>query len=250
MSKNYLDKTGLVRLWEKITSSIATKQNKITYGSAEPTGGEDGDIYLMIEPNDAVDKVGDLSTLTTDDKSSVVAAINELNNRVVFETTLTEDTDIIEVTGLDMVRDGGEYEFEFYHAETATGDLAITFNDLATGYYQEGIYHSGSLRANGALTTTSFFRPGMDRIYYGTGGSTSIAFPGVMKGKFTFANASIKKVYFELKNIVSVLGQQGITELYGVNDQNVDNLTSLKFVKYNSAGNFLAGTRLIIKKVN
>lgn len=195
---------------------------------------------------------GDLFVADEDGKNkvNVLDEINNIknNNNVVYEITLTEDTDIIEVNGLDMVSDGGEYEFEFYHAETATGDLAITFNDLDSGYYQEGIYHSGSLRANGELTKTSFFRPGMDRIYYGTGGSTSIAFPGVMKGRFTFANASIKKVYFELKNIVSVLGQQSITELYGVNDKNVDNLTSLKFVKYNSVGNFLAGTRLIIRK--
>lgn len=249
MSKNYLDKTGLARLWEKITSSIATKQNKITYGSAEPTGGEDGDIYLMTEPNDAVDKVGDLSTLTTDDQSSVVAAINELNNRVVFETTLTANTTTIEATGLDMVADGGEYEFELYHAEETTADLHITFNDITTGYYQAGLYYNNSLTANGTLTTTSFFRPNMTRIYYGTGGTTTISFPAVMKGRFLFSNNTRKTVNYELKNTVTISGNQAIVDLYGVNSNAVENLTSIKFIKYDNT-NFLAGTRLIIKKVN
>lgn len=249
MAKNYLDKTGLARLWEKITSIIATKQNKITYGADEPTGGEDSDLYLMTEPNEAVDKVGDLSTLTTDDKSSAVAAINELNNRIVFETTLTSETATIEATGLDMVRDGGEYEFEFYHSEETTADLHITFNGITNGYFQAGLYYNNSLTANGTLNTTSFFRPNMTRIYYGTGGTTNINFPAVMKGRFLFSSNTRKSIYYELKNVVTISGNQAIVDLYGVNSNAVENLTSIKFIK-NDNTNFLAGTRLIIKKVN
>ena len=246
----FLDKTGLTYLWEKISNGINAKQNKITYGTDEPTGGVSGDVYLMPISDDSVDKVGDLSTLTTEDQSSVVAAINEVNNRIVYEMVLESATDTIEVTDLDMVADGGEYEFELYHAETATGDLAITFNGLTTGYFQEGTYYDGTLTANGNLTTYTFYRPNMSRIYYGTGGSTVIAFPGIMKGRFTFTNTSNEKVYYELTNKVCINGQQGMVNLCGVQSQTVDNLTSIKFYKYNSVGNFIAGTRLIIKRVN
>ena len=249
MAKSYLDNIGLTHLWSKIKSKIDAKQNKITYGSAEPTGGTDGDVYLMTVNEDTADKVGDLSTLTTDNKTNVVSAINELNNnRVVFETTLTAETTTIEATGLDMVRDGGEYEFEFYHAEKTTGDLAITFNGLTTGYFQAGLYHSGTLSANGSLTTVSFYRQNMNRIYYGTGGPTSFNFPAVMKGRILFSNTTRKSIYFEIKNISTIQSYQAITDLYGVNSQVVTNLTSIKFVKENGS-NFLVGTKLIIRKV-
>lgn len=168
-------------------------------------------------------------------------------NKVVYEKTLTEATNIIEVTDLDMVADGGEYEFELVHAETTTKDLYITFNNLNTGYFQEGIYWNNTLSANGVLNITTFYRPNMDRIYYGTGGSTTIAFPGIMKGKFKFTNDSNEKIYYEFKNIVSINGQQTITELYGVNSNTIKNLTSIKFFKSEN-GSFLAGTKLIIRK--
>lgn len=91
---NILDKTGLTYLWSKIKGKIDAKQNKITYGSTEPTGGTDGDVYLMTTSEDTADKVGDLSTLTTDDKSSIVGALNEINSpgedfsdRVTFNET-------------------------------------------------------------------------------------------------------------------------------------------------------------------
>lgn len=81
MAKKYANLETLEYFLSKIKNLISGKQNKITYGSAEPTGGEDGDVYLKLSSSDnSVDKVGDLSTLTTDDRSSVVAAINELND--------------------------------------------------------------------------------------------------------------------------------------------------------------------------
>lgn len=167
--------------------------------------------------------------------------------KIVYDMTLTTAVNSIDVTGLDMVRDGGEYEFEFIHSEATTGDIYITFNDLDAGYYQEGLYHSNNLTANGTLTTVSFYRPNMTGIYYGTGGSTSNQFPGVMKGRFKFSNTTRKAIYYELRNVVCINGSQAISELYGVNGTAVDNLTSLKFVKYNGI-NFLAGTRLIVRK--
>lgn len=78
MAKNYLDKTGLEHFWAEIKSKINAKQNKITYGSTEPTGGSDGDVYLMAVNEDTADKVGDLSTLLTNDKTNVASAINEI----------------------------------------------------------------------------------------------------------------------------------------------------------------------------
>lgn len=196
-------------------------------------------------------EIGELSDLTTNFKSSIVKAINEVDRRgkIVYETTLTTATNTIEATDLDMAGEGGEYEFELIHAETTTVDLYITFNDIDTGYFQEGIYWNNSLTANGSLNTTTFYRPNMERIYYGTGGSTTIAFPGIMKGRFKFTNASNEKVYYEFKNVVSINGQQTITELYGVNSTTVDNLTSIKFVK-SGTGSFLAGTKLVIRRVN
>lgn len=119
MAKNYLDKTGLARLWGRIqdlylskttyenhtldmnatinnldiritenTTNIGNKQNKITYGTEEPTGGVSGDVYLMPISEDSVDKVGDLSTLTTTDKSCAVAAINEVKNKHIITARL------------------------------------------------------------------------------------------------------------------------------------------------------------------
>lgn len=168
--------------------------------------------------------------------------------KIVYDITLTENTDIIEAKGLDMEADGGEYEFELIHAETEEGDLSITFNDITTGYYQHGVYYSAGLTANGTLNQTTFYRKGMDRIYYGTGGTTSIYFPAVMKGRFLFSNSTRKTVFYEFKNLTCIQGMQVITDLYGNNDQVVNNLTSIKFAKYNNVGKFIAGTRLIIRR--
>lgn len=91
---NILDKTGLTYFWSKIKTKLDAKQNKITYGSTEPTGGTNGDVYLMTVNEDTADKVGDLSTLTTDDKSSVVGAINELNDIHSMSICLSGNTNI------------------------------------------------------------------------------------------------------------------------------------------------------------
>lgn len=77
---NFLDKTGLTHFWSKIKTLINNKQNKITYGTSEPSGGVDGDVYLMPVDEVTADKVGDLSTLTTEEQSSVVGALNEINS--------------------------------------------------------------------------------------------------------------------------------------------------------------------------
>lgn len=167
--------------------------------------------------------------------------------KIVYEISLSENTNTIEVTGLDMETDGGEYEFELIHAENTTDDVQITFNDITVGYYQQGVCHGGALSSSGELTTSTFFRKAMDRIYYATGGTTTMQFPAIMNGRFLFSSLTRKAVYYELKNIVVLNDQQVITELYGVNDQPVENLTSIKFAKLTGAY-FLAGTRLIIKK--
>lgn len=88
---NILDKTGLTYLWSKIKGKIDAKQNKITYGSTEPTGGTDGDVYLMTTSEDTADKIGDLSTLTTDDKTNIVTAINETNTKNIITARLTSN---------------------------------------------------------------------------------------------------------------------------------------------------------------
>lgn len=167
--------------------------------------------------------------------------------KIIYETTLTKAGDTIEATGLDMVRDGGEYEFDLIHAEETLGDLAITFNDITTGYYQQGLYHSGNLTADGSLTTVSFYRKNKTRIYYGTGGTTDMSFPATTRGRFFFSNISAKKVSYELKNMACINGSQAISDLCGVNDQSVDNLTSIKISK-ETGSNFLVGTRLIIRR--
>lgn len=166
---------------------------------------------------------------------------------VVYETTLEKATNTIEATGLDMVRDGGKYEFELIHAGSDAGGIEITFNGINTGYYQQGVSYNGALTANGELSSTPFFRKAMSSIYYALDETNTMQFPAITKGEILFSNLTRKTVCYELKNVIVLSGKQQVTELYGLNDQAIENLTSVKFAKTNNA-NFLAGTRLKIRK--
>ena len=79
------------------------------------------------------------------------------------------------------------------------------------------------------------------------GNDGNINFPATMKGRFYFVNNARKTVAFELKNHLVVMGTQTIVDQCGVNGKQVENLTSIKFIKENN-GNFVAGTRLIIRR--
>lgn len=171
-----------------------------------------------------------------------------VNDRVVYDHTLTENASEIEVTGLDMVADGGEYEITMYHVATShMADSKIQINGITNGYHQLGNTFKGSyIDVEGDLTViTPVYRPNMPWIYYGLVSPTNPKYPATMTGKFFMQSENT--LAYSLKNECVVPGLQEFVNVSGVQENEVTNLTSIKIFKENEE--FCAGTRLIIKKV-
>lgn len=169
-----------------------------------------------------------------------------LGGNAVYDYTLTENASSIYVDNLDMLADGGGYELIIYHSGTIATDTRITFNDIKQGYYQTGFCYQGtSTSSDSSLTSEGVYRPNKSSIYWGMLCSTSSTYPATITGRF-FKQIN-NRIAWSLKNECSVAGRQWITFTTGVNDQNVENITSLQF--FRAEGEFQAGTRIIIKRV-
>lgn len=180
-------------------------------------------------------------------QNNVEMELNEIKDgirEIVFQTILTNNSMSIDVTNLDIVRDGGEYEFILFHVDNgAAEDVYIRINDKESGYYYAFDTQSGTLTTSGNLTRHSEYVKNNNRFFAYTNSSKFAKFPAVMKGHFYLFNNNIT---YDLSNKLAVDGNQVITYLNGTLDSDDGNMNSLRFYKPSSP--FIAGTKLIIKK--
>lgn len=162
---NILDKTGLTYFWSKIKTKLDAKQNKITYGSTEPTGGTNGDVYLMTVNEDTADKVGDLSTLTTDDKSSVVGAINELNDIHYMAIGLSANVNVTISSGWTYPK----LAMDTVKRSVGNGKLIHQNNTIVIGPGVKYVRVSASLMCRGIQNTALVLNLKHNSTYIGAG---------------------------------------------------------------------------------
>ena len=166
MAKKYANLETLEYFLSKIKNLISGKQNKITYGSAEPAGGEDGDVYLKLSSSDnSVDKVGDLSTLTTDDKSSAVAAINELNDVHYMAIGLSANVNVTISTGWTYPK----LALDAVKRSVGSGKLIHKNNTIFIGPGVKYVRVSASLMCRGIQNTALVLNLKHNSTYIGAG---------------------------------------------------------------------------------
>lgn len=175
---------------------------------------------------------------------------NSSKANVVYEKTLTSNASEINVTDLDMDADGGEYEFTLFHSGTTAGDIFIQFNGITSGYHETIMAVYGTNSANNtSLPFNGSYQQAGTYIEGWLHSSPLQEFPARLDGKFYLIENPFKKtIGYEMQNKVSVSGKQIYSLVTGVNSGNIENLTSLRF--YRQSGSYLAGTKLIIKKIN
>ena len=86
--------------------------------------------------------------------------------RIIYETTLDEDTTLITIDNLNLEKEK-KYAIYLEGQSTVSLDMYVKFNDLNTGYNQGGIYWLGSGESsNATLTANTGYRPSKVGFYY------------------------------------------------------------------------------------
>lgn len=195
--------------------------------------------YIMLEHENGVDFLN--ATIL----GKQIATTDELpKSNIVFETLLTEATNEVIIDDLNIVNDGSQYEIIIYGASTVNTDLSVQINDLAgTNYHQQGVYWQGILSANGNLTAYSGYRPNMNRFYYGLSMRSS---RGRVKMEFSlFEYNEVDQLVMDWESSCACYQAQNLTKGNGfMTDISTLNKISIKTAN----GNFMAGTRVILRK--
>lgn len=213
---NYLDKTGLSYLWNKIKTLVSSKQDKLESGT----------------------------NIKTINGETVLGEGNIVISNIYKDILLTEATNEVTIDNLDITNDGSQYEITIYGASSVNADLSVQINDLAgTNYHQQGVYWQGTLSATGNLTAYSGYRPNMDRFYYGLSMRTS---RGRVKMEFSlFEYNGVGQFVMDWESTYAAYQAQNLTKGNGF----VTNISNLNKISIKTAsGNFMAGTRIILRK--
>ncbi len=177
-----------------------------------------------------------------------------INSNTIYDYTLSEATDTIIVTGLDIVRDGGEYEFEFRLMSNSTtiSDVSLIFNDLKEGYHHSVHRINGGISADGDLNAGQTYYPKRANIHEWMHTSILRPYPSIFKGRvfITPDDNNKYKFNYSIKVTQNVNGEQVIAFIEGVNSVSVSNITRLQFTVINSSVKFGKNSRLIIKRVD
>lgn len=174
----------------------------------------------------------------------LVGGVEVKANNNIYEILLTEATNSVILDNLNIVNDGSQYEITIYGATTINTDLSVQINDLAgTNYHQQGAYWQGTLSANGNLTAYSGYRPNMDRFYYGLSMRSS---RGRVKMEFSlFEYNGVDQLVMDWESSYACYQAQNLTKGNGfMTDISTLNKISIKTAN----GNFMAGTRVILRK--
>lgn len=176
--------------------------------------------------------------------------IKQLNN-IVYQKTLTEDQSSIEVTGLDIIRDGGHYQFELISQYSVASQLVITINNAKDTYFRTHLCVQGTTNVSngqvGSLTPAGGYTAAFPNIQGYLYTSTDF-FPQVTTGDIWF-HPQNTRVAYSIEHQCSVASRHSYSKLTGVMGGVESNVTSIQF-GLRETGLFRKGATLIIRKVN
>ena len=200
-------------------------------------------------------KIGDLSSLNTTNKDSLVGAINEANNKIIYDYTLTSNQNRVDIP-CDLLSDGGIYDFIFKivpSSETTTSDYKMIFNNNNQLSYCENMFGAfGDLTSEGQLNQSALYRGFQSLIGDYWGSSQDKKKPLILEGRITLQDnitTGSKVIQFEIKCMKNTHDSQVYMVHTGISTTDVSNLTSINMIQTsNNVNNYGVGSRFILKK--
>lgn len=159
---------------------------------------------------------------------------------LVAECTVNTATNSIIIDGLDILADGGVYDFVFQGGSSTWNNIWLDVNDGGYTFYRVENGGIGYRTSSGELSTSMYVEFGYD--YAFLGGAANVCGSGV-KGVIVLTNNQELKIYAE--NGVFVNGYQRHVNIYNAAGS-VDNIKKLKVTMHDA--NFTVGTTLKIYK--
>ena len=200
------------------------------------------------------DAIGDLSSLNTNDKSNLVNSINEINDKIIYDQVLSSASNTINIQNLDLLADGGIYEFEaiLWTNGSNSVDCQITFNDSDdSGYFYVQDIDYGQLSGDGNLTKISKYNHGKTSITSWTTNPQSQFYPIIFRGKLYLVNSMVSddyKIHFDITYSQILDSRQIVNRMTGLYDPDVETLTSMKIYSGNASLLYTTKSRVIIRK--
>lgn len=193
--------------------------------------------------------IGTLENLDTIAKDNLVSAINEVFNKtnVVYEEILEVDASSIVANNLDIVADGGEYEFELLAMVDKSSEVEIKIDNFVNSYFNMINHVADSTDGSHSITPIGSYQPNEDAIkgwLYLAESATSGYF-SVTKGNIWCIDG---KTNYHIEHSLALRSRHSLSDIRGLIGVNNDNINSLTFSARGEA-KFKAGTRLTIRKV-
>lgn len=169
-------------------------------------------------------------------------------NNIVYETTLTAQTDTLEITDLSLSA-GEEYEILINGTVSENTDVGLQVNNIASTYWQMGRYYTNTATANiNNFTYTTGLRTNTDDWYYAHSMRTNAT---IIKGYLRFIKQNNGNYYpqYEWRTMCVWTGTQMDANCYGVIGTVASTITQLKFYTKTSGSKFNAGTIFTIRRI-
>ena len=199
------------------------------------------------------ENIADINKVNDSDLNQIKEVVNEnydafesFKNNIVFEKTLDVATSSIVVDNLDIVADGGEYEFELLASTSSDAELEIQIDNFINSYFNIINRVSDSTDGSHDITPAGRYEPNTDSIkgWLYLVNSASNSYFSITRGKFWCIN---NKTNYHIEHSEALRARHSLVNLrglIGVENENINSLT----LKTNNSVNFNVGTKLIIRK--
>ena len=187
--------------------------------------------------------VGDNSKFKTLDN-----VIDEFKNstNIVYEKVLEEPASSIVADNLDIVADGGEYEFELLANTASEAELEIQIDNFINSYFNIINRVSDSTDGSHDITPAGRYEPNVDCVkgWLYLINSPSNSYFSITRGKLWCIN---NKTNYHIEHSEALRARHSLVNLGGLIGLANENINSLTF-RTNNGTNFNTGTRLVIRK--
>lgn len=168
------------------------------------------------------------STSTTEALSARQGnVLNEkINNGKLVRKIVTQGENVITISDLDIVSDGGIYDIEIIGKLNANADVYMKINGISSGYYQNGHYTSTSNGSESVSTGayTWAYRPNMTAWYCAHSMRTQLS---TIKGELILSPWS--NVQYNYQSRCCWTGMQIYSNFVGAMGGTITNITTISF---------------------
>ena len=199
------------------------------------------------------ENIADINKVNDSDLNQIKEVVNEnddafesFKNNIVFEKTLDVATSSIVVDSLDIVADGGEYEFELLASTSSEAELEIQIDNFINSYFNIINRVSDSTDGSHDITPVGRYEPNANCIkgWLYLVNSASNSYFSITQGKLWCIN---NKTNYHIEHSEALRARHSLVNLGGLIGVANENINSLTF-RTNNGVNFNVGTKIIIRK--